>query len=65
MIHVTRIVYICEADNRSSEEVDLHFDSRKSLEAHRENLLSVFKQIFFTYESLVYTYFEVDMVIII
>ena len=52
MIHVTRIVYICEADNRSSEEVDLNFDSHKSLEAHRENLLSVFKQIFFTYETL-------------
>ena len=52
MIHVTRIVYVCEADNRSSEEIDLHFDSRKSLEAHRINLLSVFKQIFFTYETL-------------
>lgn len=51
MIHVTRIVYICEADNRSSDEVDLHFDNREQLELHRENLLKVFKQIFFTYES--------------
>lgn len=51
MIHITRIVYICEADNRSSEDVDLHFDNREQLELYRENLLKVFKQIFFTYES--------------
>ena len=51
MIHVTRIDYICEADNRSSEDVDLHFDNRKQLELHRENLLKIFKQIFFYYES--------------
>lgn len=48
-IHVTAIRFV-NGYCLKCERVDLHFESTKQLEAHRDNLLKVFTNIYYTYD---------------